>query len=114
MVPSKREPSPVIRARSSIYPPPVLVKKERADTSEPLVAVVRRDAIREVVAVLPDAFSDEKRIPEPIPAAAAPEDDLPMESMSRMELVESSERDAERADIPDNDEVVETLKDPAP
>jgi hypothetical protein len=90
------------------------VKKERADASLPLVALVRREAIREVVAVFPDAFSVEKRIPEPIPDAAVPDVDLPRESMSNIELVELSERDAERAGTPDKEEVVETLKDPAP
>ena len=114
VVPSKREPCPVIRARSSIDPPPVRVKNERADTSLPLVAVVSIDAIREVVAVFPEAFSEEKRIPEPIPEGAVPEDDLPREKMSRMELVELSDREAERAGTPDSDDVVETLKDPAP
>jgi hypothetical protein len=114
VVPSKREPCPVIRARSSIDPPPVRVKNERADTSLPLVAVVSIDAIREVVAVFPEAFSEEKRIPEPIPEAAVPDDDLPREKMSRMELVELSDREAERAGTPESDDVVDTLKDPAP
>ena len=114
VVPSKREPCPVIRARSSIDPPPVRVKNERADTSLPLVAVVSIDAIREVVAVFPEAFSEEKRIPEPIPEAAVPEDDLPREKMSRMELVELSDKEADNAGTPDSDDVVETLKDPAP
>jgi hypothetical protein len=114
VVPRRREPLPVIRARSSIDPPDVRVKKERADASEPLVALVRMDAIREVVAVLPDAFSDEKRIPDPIPEAAVPDDDLPIENTSSMELVELSDKEADRAGTPERDDVVDTLKDPAP
>jgi hypothetical protein len=65
--------------------------------------------------VLPEAFSAEKRIPDPIPAAAVPEVVLVMESISAIVVVELSKIDAESAETPIRDDAdVAILNDPAP
>ena len=84
------------------------VKNVRAEPSAPVVALVKIEAIREVVAVLPEAFCTEKRIPAPIPEAATPLDPRPIEKISRILFVELSLTTAESADTPASDVVVAT------